>query len=129
MTSQNFAFTKLVVGNLDASAAFYENVFGLKRQARIQAEISGRKIDEIIYEPTSKGGSNFVLLTYFDTPKPGSGEVIVGFVSDDVYALFDRAVAAGGTVFQAARDAPEHGLTVGFLADPEGHLIEVIKPL
>ena len=46
MTQQNFAFTKLVVGNLEASAAFYEKVFGLTRQSRIQAEINGRKIDE-----------------------------------------------------------------------------------
>jgi len=129
MAQDQFAFTKLVVGNLDKCAAFYETVFGLKAQARIDAEINGRALTEIVYEATAPGGANFVLLAFHDTPKPAAGEIIVGIVAADVEAAFSRATAAGGSVYQAARAAPEHGLTVGFLADPEGHLIEVIKPL
>jgi len=129
MTAQHFAFTKLVVGDLDNSAAFYEAVFGLKPQARINAEIGGRAITEIVYEATGKGGAAFVLLAFNGVPRPAKGEVIVGFACDDVDAVVARATAAGGAVFQAARDAPEHGLRVGFLTDPEGHLIELIKPL
>ena len=129
MTTQHFGFTKLVVGDLDKSAAFYEAVCGLTQQARIDAEIGGRKISEIIYDATGKGGGNFVLLAYHDTPSPAAGETITGFMADDVHAFVARAVAAGGKVYQEARDAAEHGLTVGFVTDPEGHLIEVIKPL
>jgi predicted enzyme related to lactoylglutathione lyase len=43
-------------------------------------------------------------------------------------ALCARAIAAGATVAQAVADAPEHGVRVGFLADPEGRLIEVVEP-
>ena len=129
MTVQNFAFTKLVVGNLESMSAFYEAVCGLKRQATVDAEIGGRKITEIIYAPTARGGGNFILLAYHDTPAPAASEVIIGFIADDVSAFVARALAAGGKVYQQARDATEHGLTVGFITDPEGHLIEVIKPL
>jgi len=68
-----------------------------------------------------------VLLAYDDEPKPASGEIIVGFASADAQGLVDRAVAAGGTVREALRDAPAHSLKVAFVADPEGHLIEVIE--
>ena len=127
MTTEIFAFTKLVVGDLDRCAAFYEKVCEIKPQARVEGSVAGRSITEIIYEPTNKGGASLVLLAYDDEPKPASGEIIVGFASADAQGLVDRAVAAGGTVREALRDAPAHSLKVAFVADPEGHLIEVIE--
>ncbi len=125
--SQNFAFTKLVVGDLDRCAAFYETVFGLKVQARIDAEILGRAITEIVYEPTATGAGAFILLAYHDAPRPAAGEVIVGFSSREVDALIVRATDAGGTLVQAAADAPQHGVRVAFVTDPEGHLMELVQ--
>jgi predicted enzyme related to lactoylglutathione lyase len=127
MKTEIFAFTKLVVGDLDRCAAFYEAACGIKPQARVDGSIAGRPITEIIYEPTSKGGASLVLLAYNDAPKPAAGEIIVGFASPDAQAFVVRAVAAGGTVLEPVRDAPAHSLKVAFVADPEGHLIEVIE--
>jgi predicted enzyme related to lactoylglutathione lyase len=127
MSTEIFAFTKLVVGDLDRCAAFYETVCEIKPQARIQGAIAGRAITEIVYEPTNKGGASLVLLAYDDEAKPASGETITGFASPDAEAFAARAVAAGGIVVEPVRDAPAHGLKVGFVADPEGHLIEVIE--
>jgi predicted enzyme related to lactoylglutathione lyase len=128
MTS-HFGFTKLIVGDLDKSAAFYESVAGLTRQARIDAVIGGRPISEIVYEPTASGGAGFVLLSYQDAPTPAAGEIIVGFVTKDADGWIARARAAGGAIVEAPTDRPEFGLRVAFAADPEGHLIEIIQPL
>jgi len=127
MTTEIFAFTKLVVGDLDSAAAFYEAVCEVKPQARIEGAIAGRPITEIVYEATNKGGASLVLLAYNGEPKPAFGEIIVGFASPDAEAFIARAVAVGGAVVEAVRDAPTLRLKVGFVSDPEGHLIEVIE--
>lgn len=125
----HFAFTKLVVTDLDRCAAFYSEVFGLREQYRVRATIGGRPIDEILYEASAPGGGTFVLLRFADGSGASPAGVISGFVTDEVDVLFDRAVAAGATVVDPLHDAPEHGVRVGFLGDPEGRLIEVVQPL
>jgi catechol 2,3-dioxygenase-like lactoylglutathione lyase family enzyme len=126
---KHFAFTKLVVADLDASAAFYTDVFRLQEQRRVKDDIGGRAIEEILFEPTAPGGSTFVLLHFADTPAPVTGSVLAGFVTDEIDEVFTRAVAAGATVVDSPHDAPEHGVRVGFLADPDGHLVEVCQML
>lgn len=125
----HFGFTKLVVTDLDAAHAFYRDVFGLTEQARVSADIGDRAIDEIMYAPTAPGGASFVLLRFTDAPDPAPAGVIPGFVTDDVDATVERAVAAGGSVVAAAHDMPEHGVRVAFVADIEGRLIELVQML
>jgi predicted enzyme related to lactoylglutathione lyase len=126
---KHFSFTKLVVPDLDASAAFYTEVFGLQEQYRVKDDIGGRSMQEILFEPTAPGGAMFVLLHFDDTPEPVPGSVLGGFVTDEIDDVFQRAVAAGATVVDPVHDAPEHGVRVGFLADPDGHLLEVCQLL
>ena len=45
-----YGFSKVFVHDLDAMAAFYEDVFGLVRFNRHQDEMFGRKIDEISFQ-------------------------------------------------------------------------------
>jgi len=124
----HFSFTKVVVGDLEACAAFYAQVFGLQEQYRVSSEVAGRPMDEILYAGTAPGAGTFILLCFPDAEAAPAG-VIPGFVTDEIDAVFARAVAAGGSVAQAAADMPEHGHRVGFLADPEGRLIEVAQRL
>lgn len=126
---KHFAFTKLVVTDLAAAEAFYTSVFGLKPTHRVHSEIGGRPIDEIMFDATAPGASTFVLLKFADLEKPSSDEVIIGFVTDDVDGVCERTVAAGGSITSEPRDMPEHGVRVGFVNDPEGHLIEVVQML
>ena len=126
---EHFGFTKLVVADLERSAAFYTQVFGLQEQYRVKDDIGGRAIEEILYEPTAPGGAAFVLLHFVDTSEPVSGSVLAGFLTDEIDDLFTRAAAAGATVVEPAHDAPEHGVRVGFLADPDGHLLEICQLL
>lgn len=126
---KHFAFTKLVVADLEASAAFYSDVFGLQEQYRVKDTIGGRAMEEILYEPTAPGGGAFVLLHFADTPGSTAGSVIAGFLTDEIDDLFPRAIAAGATVVDPVHDAPEHGVRVGFLTDPDGHLLEICQML
>src|SRR6187551_2752027 len=102
---KHFGFTKLVVADLDASAAFYTDVFGLQEQYRVTASIGGRRIDEILYEPTAPGGAAFVLLRFADGAAPGPASVVGGFVTDEIDDVFARAVTAGATVVDPVHDA------------------------
>jgi predicted enzyme related to lactoylglutathione lyase len=126
---KHFSFTKLVVSDLDGSAAFYADVFGLQEQYRVADDIGGRPMQEILFEPTAPGGAMFVLLHFDDTPESTAGSVLAGFVTDEIDDVFARALAAGATVVDPVHDAPEHGVRVGFLADPDGHLLEVCELL
>lgn len=126
---QYFGFTKLLVTDLEASAAFYTAVCDLQELARVESTIGGRPISEIMYQPTGEGAGMFVLLQFTDQPAPGSEEVILGFQTTDVEAFIERALAAGGSLVEPVKDMPEHGVRVGFVADNEGHLIEVVELL
>jgi len=128
-TSGQLGFTKLLVTDLEASSTFYQTVFGLKESSRIHSAIGERTIDEILFEPQSTGGATFVLLKFEDVAKPSSDEVIVGFMTSDLAGVLARSVEAGGAVVQPADARPEHGVNVAFVADNEGHLIEVVELL
>jgi len=127
MPGSRFSFTKLVVADLDAMAAFYGAVYDLAEVQRYRGEIAGHPIDEIIL---GRDGASvgLILLAYLDRALPSEGEVLLGFTTDDMGALFARGVAAGGTVREAPHDPGLTGVAlVGFLADPEGHVAEVVQ--
>jgi lactoylglutathione lyase len=128
MTGVHFGFTKLQVNDLESSAAFYSAVCDLTELARVDGEIEGRPIREIMYHPTGDGGATFVLLQFLD--KPGAGnDVILGFQTEDLRDFVARALAAGGTLVDPIKSLPEHGVMVAFVRDVEGHLLEVVELL
>lgn len=122
------SFTKLVVDDLEESKSYYQSVFGLSEVFRMSAHICGEPVDEIILGVDGAMEGGIVLLKWLDRPAAPAGELILGFVSDDIHALFERGVAAGGSIVGDIRDPEMEGLAfVGFLADPRGHLSEVIQ--
>ena len=125
------AFTKLIVQDLEKLVAFYCEVYGLHAVNRLRGEsIVGEEIDEVMLsaDPRAAYGS-LVLLRYLERGPSPSGELILGFTTDDLPALLDRVRAAGGRVHAPIRELPEHGLRVAFVTDPEGHLAEVVQML
>lgn len=125
----HFSCTKLIVADLEKARAFYTSVFGLSEQARVDAQIEGRPISEIMFHPTAPGGATFVLLAYTDTTAPALSEAITLFIVPDLATLLGTVRAAGGRVVEDAYDRPEHGVKVAFVRDSEGHLIEVVELL
>lgn len=126
-----YAFTKLVVGDLERTADFYKAVFDYHELQRVQSEVAGEPMEEIIMvRGADMGGEvTLVIWRWTERPAPRDSDVIPGFISTDVDAVVARAVPAGGKVIRAPRDMPEHGVRVGFIADVDGRLIEVVQML
>lgn len=124
-----FAFTKLVVHDLEKMSAFYSAVYGLHAVGRVRGEhIGSEEIDEIMLSPDPHAAfGSFVLLRYPGRGAPPRGEVILGFTTDDLPALLERIRAAGGGVHAPIQEMPERGLRVAFATDPEGHLAELVQ--
>ena len=125
-----YSFTKVVVHDLEKMAAFYQQVYGLRQITRIQAQIAGEPIDEIVLGTgADMAKSSIILLKYTQRQPPRNGEVIQGWATPDLAGLLDRIRAAGGRVVQDLEDRPELGIKLAFATDPEGHLAELIQRL
>src|SRR5262245_10532024 len=95
--TSSFAFTKLIVHDLEKISAFYREVHGLHAVNRVRGEsIGGEEIDEIMLsaDPSAQW-SSFVLLRYLGRAPSPSGEAILGFTTGDLPVLLDRVKAAG----------------------------------
>lgn len=124
-----YIFAKTFVHDLDAMAQFYEKVFGLIPFNRHQDQMFGRPIDEISFQASYPGGPALTLIKYLDSDGPTAGEAVQGFMSDNLEAVVERALAQGGTAPDPIRAIPEFNIRVVFVLDPEGHVNEVIQML
>lgn len=122
----DFMFVKLQVKDLEASVEFYTKVVGLVEMNRVEAEIAGRKVSEVVFMPTYPGGPMFILAHFQGTERPAGNEVILGLATTDIAGFIARAQHAGGRVLEAAREVPGMGgMQVAFIADPEGHVLQI----
>jgi predicted enzyme related to lactoylglutathione lyase len=122
-----YGFSKVFVHDLDAMAAFYQEVFGLIPFNRHEDEMLGRRIDEITYQATQPGGGSLTLIRDLDSTGPVAGESVQGFTTTDIEALVRRATAAGGSIPAPIRRIDAFKLRVVFVLDPEGHQNEVVQ--
>ena len=121
------SFTKLVVDDLEAMARFYGDVYGLTEVMRFQGAVGTEPIDEIILGRDGQM-AGLILFKYLERSTPPLGEVILGFGTPDLAGVTARCAAAGGTVVVEPYDPGLAGASrIAFLADPEGHLAEVIE--
>ncbi|MEW6267850.1 MAG: bleomycin resistance protein, partial [Thermodesulfobacteriota bacterium] len=90
--SASFGFTKLVVDDLERMAAFYREAYDLHAVQRVRGEtIGAEEIDEIVLSPDpSAAWGSLILLRYVGRGPSPAGELILGFVTDDLPALLDR---------------------------------------
>ena len=128
--STAFAFTKLVVDDVDAMADYYCTVFGLHRGTRDQFDngVGGEPIDEVAL--TAKAGDKYgalTLLKFMKRPAVKEDETILGFTTPDLAALLDRVERAGGTRLGPIKEHADHGIHVAFVRDPEGHINELVE--
>ncbi|MBM4524908.1 VOC family protein [Rhodococcus hoagii] len=124
-----FAFTKVFVTDLDAQASFYKSVFELSEKARIVGRVGADAVEEVLLTTGRGDDSTLGLWCYRDRPAPAPGEATLGFDVRDAHETIRRVEHAGGAVVESVKGIPEHGVLVGFVADPEGHLIEVVQTL
>ena len=127
MSTIPLSFTKLIVADVDKMAAYYTEVFGFEPIERVESDIGGDPIDEIILGVAGEYAGGVILLKFTQKPAPTGGEVILGFTTDDIDALFAKILAAGGSIHAPVRDDPDVPYKVGFATDPEGHLAEIVE--
>ena len=121
------ASTKLVVHELDKTAAFYCEAYGFEQTGRMQAEIAGEPIDEIFLGKEGQAGPGLILMKYVDRPAPANGEVLLVFTTEDIDALVGNVRAAGGGVYVEPFQSDVTPYRAAFTTDPEGHLIENVE--
>ena len=124
----------LAVADLAAAAAWFCDVFGLVPELTLRVEAISLDIEMLIHpeygyrlELLHRPGSR-------PDHKPGTpaeaalreGYGHVAFDVTDLDAGYDRALARGARPVMPPCPAPEPGVRMAFVADPEGNLIELL---
>jgi lactoylglutathione lyase len=128
----------LAVADLGAAAAWYCDVFGLVPELSLRVDAIDLSIEmlihpafgyrvELLHRPGTGDGVS-------SGPKPAhpaaaalrAGYGHVAFGVTDLDGAFDRAVARGARPVRPPCPAPEPGVRMAFVADPEGNLIELL---
>ena len=121
MAHPKLAFMKLIVDNLPRMQEFYETVFGFRQTNAFNTP----DFDEVML---AQDGNEFLLLLLaYKEPRPSDATAHgpTGFVCADLEASVHKALSHGATLKLAPKDV---GPTrVAFVADPEGHEIELIQ--
>jgi 4-carboxymuconolactone decarboxylase len=111
-------YTILVVDDLDAAVAFYTGVLGLELSHRAgpYAQLN-----------TGQGRLAFYERAAMDALVGEGARFEIGFLVDDVDAVYDATIAAGATPAVAPEDRP-WGQRTAYVRDPGGNLVEFAQP-
>ena len=122
-----FRYTILYVEDVAASLAFYERAFAMERGFLHESGDYG----ELVTGATKLAFSSVKLMrTLGKTPgKPAPEAPVfeIAFETEDVYAAYTRAVAAGAQAVQEVRSEP-WGQTTRYVTDINGYLVEICSP-
>jgi catechol 2,3-dioxygenase-like lactoylglutathione lyase family enzyme len=131
-------FTKRVVRDVEVAERFYVTM-GLKVVARqFNGDEEGGDPDvaqeQRYLSATGDASSHqLILCRFLKLPLPSDsvypGEAWLVFTVADVEAAIKAAQAGGGRVVKPGQDRPEHSVRAAVVADPEGHLIELVGPM
>lgn len=123
-----FKYTILYVQDVSQTLTFYEKAFGFERKMLHE----GGDYGELDTGSTRLAFSSIELMNSLGkTPATASANSPVfelAFETDDVEEALGRALGAGATLVQAARDEP-WGQTTSYVSDSNGFLIEICSPV
>lgn len=122
--SATFAFTKLIVADLEEAVDFYARVLGLVVAQTVE---TADMVEKILGKAGQQGGANLILYHHKDGRRLTLGDAHgpVGFYVRDVDAAFALAVQEGARAHREPFDAG--ALRVAFILDPDGHEIELVS--
>ena len=130
MGMQAFAFTKIVVADLDASEQFYRDVLGLKVVTRLTNPDGEYGQEESVMSVTGRNeGAQLLLIRYLNRPAPAPGEAWTGFAVTELEDLVARVEQGGGKVLIPVKEIAAYKMKVSVIADPEGHMVELFEML
>ena len=123
--------TLLYVRDVQESIGFYENAFGIERDANVTAGFAS------IFQRSAGSTLGFVQRDFAREHVDGVAEValerdappvVVLFVVSDVDATYRRAVDAGAISVRGPEDKPL-GFRVAYVRDRDGFLVELATPI
>lgn len=125
--------TKVVVHDLEAAERFYQSL-GLKLVNRNLGGEKKVRQQQSWLSVTGDSSSHMLILSQFlEVPAPAiadyPGNFWLVFNVTDVDAICEAVGTAGGEVLRAGEDRREHGVRAAVVADPEGHIIEIVGPM
>ena len=122
-----FRYTILYVEDVAASLAFYERAFAMERGFLHESGDYG----ELVTGATKLAFSSVKLMrTLGKTPgKPAPETPVfeIAFETEDVYAAYTRALAAGAQPVQEVRSELWGQMTC-YVTDIDGYLVEICSP-
>jgi lactoylglutathione lyase len=113
------------VSDLERSVSFWQDVVGIPVQSR--TDIPGAR--EVVLQ-AEVGGSRIQLAQHDDNDGPidmGTAMWKIYVDTDDCRALYDRAIAAGCESVTPPQELDRWPVTVAFVKDPDGYLIELVQ--
>lgn len=124
----------LSVADLDAQRDWYVEAFGLVASAPF--ELAALGIRGVFVVHPGQGWAIELLSRTGSRPGPRAADPPGALLTqgyghlclrvEDVDAVYDRLVAAGAASRMPPGESPEPGVRMAFVADPEGHLIELL---
>jgi uncharacterized glyoxalase superfamily protein PhnB len=121
-----FGYTIIYVDEVEATIAFYEQAFGLKR-----GMVAGEEYGELATGETKLAFAAKKMLHgpgQFASPDGKVLGVEIALTTGDVQSAFDRAVAAGARPVSKPEKKP-WGQTVAYVRDNNGFLVELCTPV
>lgn len=125
--------TKVVVRDVDAAERFYRAI-GLSLVSRNLGGEGDVSQKQSWLSVSGDAGSHMLILSQFlEVPAPTAPdyprEFWLAFNVADVDGICAVVAAEGGSVLRPGEDRPEHGVRAAVVADPEGHIIEIVGPM
>jgi len=114
------------VSDLEGSARFYQEALGLELLVRTDVSPT---IQEVIVGAKGEG-AQLQLAQHLDRPGPidhGNAFWKLYVETDDCEGLYARALAAGATAEMKPTKLDKWPVTIAFLKDPDGYLIELVE--
>jgi lactoylglutathione lyase len=115
----------IYVDDIERSERFYTEAIGLKVQSRTEIP----DVHEIVLAADA-GGGRLQLAERYEGRQP----VDHGFALwklyinvDNCQEVYDRAIAAGATSNMVPQKLDRWPVTVAFIADPDGYLVELVQ--
>ncbi|WPH11448.1 VOC family protein [Variovorax paradoxus] len=126
-----FGYTIIYVPDVDASLRFFEQAFGFARKFLHESGTYGELATgetTLSFAAHELAESNFGHAHVAASASADPLGMEVAFVTEDVQAAHDRAVAAGASALSAPVSKP-WGQVVSYVRCPDGTLVELCSPI
>jgi len=122
-TAASFAFTKIIVRDVEGAEAFYGRILGLKNVRTVEFD---HLVEKMLAAPGQEAGPFLILYHEYDGAplQHGNAWGPIGFQVADVDATYALALTAGGKADMEPFNYED--VRVAMVFDPEGHRVELI---